>query len=65
MDTFTELETTTEGTEEVVEMETSLGNESTLEISVTNDFTISAEKISPTGIEMKISNNSQNQDDLY
>ena len=58
MDTFTELETTTEGTEEVVEMETSLGNESTLEISVTNDFTISAEKISPTGIEMKISNNS-------
>ena len=58
MDTFTELETTTEGTDEVVEMETSLGNESTLEISVTNDFTISAQKISPTGIEMKISNNS-------
>ena len=41
----------------VSEMDTSLGNESTLEISVSNDFTISAEKISPIGIEMKISNN--------
>ena len=37
---------------------TKVGEQSSLEISVTNDFTISAEKISPTGIEIKISNNS-------
>lgn len=36
----------------------SLGEKSILEISDTNDFTITAEKASPTGIEMKISNNS-------
>lgn len=35
-----------------------IGEKSMLEISFTDDFTISTEEVYPTGIEMKISNNS-------